>query len=64
MTLVRTSTDQIIVCCWDDCQKPGHDEVKVKLQHEDLLWWSYIFCTDFHKALFANSQAQYGRVAR
>lgn len=62
MTLVRTSTDEVIVCCWDDCRKPGHDEIRVRLQHEDLHWWIYVFCTEFHKALFVNSRAEYGRV--
>lgn len=62
MTYVRTHTDEKIVCCWDDCRKPGHDEIKVKLQHEDQAWWDYIFCTERHKALFVHSHVEYSRL--
>lgn len=63
MTPVRTTTGDKILCVWDDCQKHGVDEIKVKLQHEDGEWWNYIFCTEFHKALFTNSHREYSRVA-
>lgn len=63
MTYVRTHTGEKVLCVWDDCQRPGRDEIKVKLQHEDLQWWDYIFCSEFHKALFTNGHVSYSRVA-
>ena len=62
MTYVRTHTGEKIICVWDDCRKPGHDEIKVKERHDDGQWWDYIFCTEFHKQLHINSPKSYGNV--
>jgi len=62
MTYVRTHTGEKIVCCWDDCQRPGHDEIKVQLQHENKEWWNYLFCTERHKQMFVNSHREYARL--
>jgi hypothetical protein len=62
MTYVRTTTGEKIQCCWDDCQNPGHDEIKLRQLHEDKQWWWYIFCSLRHKALYVNGHREYSRL--
>lgn len=63
MTLVRTTTGQPITCVWDDCTRPGHNEIMVKEQHTDGQWWNYIFCSERHKNLHVNGAKAYGNLA-
>lgn len=60
MTFVRTHTGEKIVCGWDDCQKPGHDETRVMEPAEDGGKLIYLFCSDRHKLLFVNSHQKRG----
>ena len=61
-TLVRNSMGKPIPCAWDDCEKPGYDEIKivVKEPRKDL---HYIFCSSVHKRFYMASHHQYGKLA-
>jgi YHS domain-containing protein len=66
MTLVRNGSGVALLCCWDDCEKPGHEEIKVvtregtKAKPKDT---HYVFCSAAHKSLFKNSHHSYGNAA-
>jgi hypothetical protein len=55
-----------LLCMWDDCEKPGHDEIKVVIhegngRHRKSV--HYIFCTPTHRDYFRNSHKSYGNLA-
>lgn len=64
MTLVRTHTGEPILCVWDDCTKPGQNEIMVKERHDDGEWWNYIFCSERHKSMHINGPKSYGNLRR
>lgn len=54
MTYVRNPrTGRILPCCWDDCERHGHDEHKIVVQNGTGPALHYIFCTAGHKHLYA-----------
>lgn len=66
MTYVRNpGTGRILPCCWDDCERNGHDEYKIivhnKVKTNPPL--HYIFCSERHKMLYANSHYRHGFLA-
>ena len=63
-TMVRDPQfGQPLLCCWDDCERPGYDEIRgtgpSDVPGQALI---YIFCTDRHKALWLASPRGYGRL--
>lgn len=63
MTYVRnTHTGEKLLCCWDDCERPGQDEIRVmekQGQHNAI----YIFCNTVHRNMHINGHNSYGRLA-
>lgn len=61
MTYVRNSTGQKLLCCWDDCERAGHNEIQLALV-QDGKRAIYIFCTEAHKAMHVNGHVSYGNL--
>lgn len=59
--LVRNSLGVPILCAWDDCQKPGYEEVKVIVK-EPTKELHYIFCSERHKAFHVGGHEHYGQL--
>lgn len=73
MTIVRDSDGTILPCCWDDCERSGHDQIQVRIRENesnglpairDGIRWiktvKYIFCSDRHKEMWLASTQMYG----
>jgi len=59
VTYVRNSTGQKLLCCWDDCEIAGHDEIRVTAV-QDGKRAIYIFCSERHKQMHINGHNSYG----
>jgi hypothetical protein len=62
MTYVRNPMGEKLLCCWDDCETAGHDEIRL-IQVQDGKAAIYIFCSDAHKAMHSNGHFSYGNLA-
>lgn len=62
MTLVRNSTGQILPCCWDDCERNGHDEIRTVETHNGQPA-VFVFCSEVHKSMHVNATSSYGSAA-
>lgn len=66
MTLVRTATGEKILCAWDDCPRPGQDEIRIEKPQDEANPMKgnliYIFCTERHKALYQHSHRELRRL--
>lgn len=61
-TMVRNpETGVPLKCAWDDCEKPGYDEIKliVKEPQKNL---HYIFCSEIHKRFQIHGHHEYGKL--
>lgn len=56
------ATGNAIMCAWDDCQKPGYDEIKVVVR-EPRKTLHYIFCSEQHKRYHIHGHREYGKLA-
>lgn len=62
MTHVRaTGTGELILCAWDDCETPGHDEIHID-QTSGGRKARYIFCTERHRQYYRNSPRSHGNL--
>lgn len=61
MTYVRNAEGHRLPCCWDDCQRPGHDEIRL-VEAKNGQNAIYVFCSESHRQLHRNSHIQYGRL--
>ena len=52
------------VCAWDDCEKPGREEVH-RIEADGTrgvnVWW--FFCSELHRSYHDHSHREMGRVA-
>lgn len=62
-TLVRNAQGIPIKCAWDDCERPGYDEIKVVVK-EPTKELHYIFCSDRHKGYHIHGHQAYGKLLR
>lgn len=62
MTYVRDHHGKKLLCCWDDCEDAGHDQIRI-VEAKDGQNAIYIFCSAAHLALHKNSHHSYGRLA-
>lgn len=56
-------TGNVILCAWDDCQKPGYDEIKI-IVTEPTKKLHYIFCSERHKRYQLHGHREFGKLAR
>lgn len=56
-------TGNRILCAWDDCEKPGYDEIKI-IVREPQKTLHYIFCSERHKRYQINGHQSYGKLGR
>ena len=61
-TPVRNDQGNPILCAWDDCEKPGYDEIKV-IVREPQKTLHYIFCSEQHKRYHIHGHREYGKLA-
>lgn len=62
MTFVRIrETGERIVCAWDDCWLPGHDEIRIVVQ-EGRKSLIYIFCSGRHRLYYSQAHRAYGQL--
>lgn len=55
-------TGRVLPCCWQDCTKPGDNNYRVEVKHNQPRWKDpltgkqemlvYIFCGQRHKEMF------------
>jgi hypothetical protein len=68
-TKVRhVTTGRVLPCCYGLCEKDGDDTIRIMVDHDTPRWIDeatgrreqlvYIFCSDFHKGLYARQLAQ------
>ena len=50
-----------LICCWDDCETAGHDEIRI-VEQRNSVPAIYIFCSEAHKSLHKNSHISYGNL--
>lgn len=62
-TIVRNEHGDAILCCWDTCENPGYDEIKI-IVREPKKNLHYIFCSDTHKNYHAHGHREYGKKKR
>ncbi len=63
MTYVRGEDGQPLICCWDDCERPGHEETKlVRTEGDKKL--HYVFCNLTHMAMYEAAPFSLGNVSR
>jgi hypothetical protein len=62
-TVVRNDMGIPIQCCWDDCENPGYDEIKIVV-NEPKKKLHYIFCSDRHKRFHITGHRTYGKLDR
>lgn len=60
--MVRNGHGIPIKCVWDDCEKPGYDEIKVIVK-EPQKHVHYIFCSERHKRFHIRGHQDYGKLA-
>lgn len=60
-TVRNPGTGNLILCAWDDCGKPGYDEIKIVV-NEPQKKLHYIFCSDRHKRYHIHGHREYGKV--
>lgn len=58
-TKVRnTQTGRVLPCCEGDCDRPGYDEIRVEVDHEQPRWPGerriYIFCSAEHRDMYVS----------
>lgn len=64
--LIRESAQegQRILCAWDDCDRPGYDNYRVRVRELKKSvgegYINYVFCCENHKRYFVNSHRRYG----
>lgn len=61
MTLVRGQNGVPLPCCWDDCERPGHEENKLVRQENDTQL-HYVFCSPTHRQLYTTSHISHGNL--
>lgn len=61
-TMVRNPQGIPILCCWDTCEKPGYDEIKLVVK-EPGKTLHYIFCSDRHKRYHIHGHREFGKLA-
>lgn len=63
-TLVRlVGTDgRPVTCAWDDCTRPGYEELKVIVKEPGGKNLHYIFCSERHKAYHLGGHEHYGQL--
>lgn len=51
----------LVVCAWDECERPAWDEIKIKItdpgSHKTV---HYIFCTERHRDYYRHSHVKMG----
>lgn len=52
-----------LLCCWDDCEALGRNEIQATEGVEGGRRLTYIFCSDRHRAYWVNSHRSYGNAA-
>lgn len=57
------ATGTRLLCCWDDCENPGYDEIKLVV-HEPGKDLHYIFCSERHKRYQITGHRTYGKLDR
>ena len=62
MTYVRDGQGVPLLCCWDDCEKLGHEEHKV-IRTERTKRLHYVFCSETHRQLYLTSPVSHGNLA-
>ena len=53
-------TGDVLPCCWADCERPGHDGIRIVKHEGPLRTLTYVFCSERHRQLYANSHIAYG----
>lgn len=62
MTYVRNVLTGVpLLCCWEDCQKNGHEENKIVVRDGDKSL-NYVFCTTRHRNYYRNSHLDNGNL--
>lgn len=65
--LVRNQlTGRVLPCCWDTCESPGDNQVRVEVPHDAPRWPGeklvYIFCSERHQGYWLNSTFSRGNL--
>lgn len=55
-------TGQKLLCCWDDCDRLGHDEIQERETVQGSQRLTYIFCSVAHRNYWVYSHRSYGNV--
>lgn len=62
MTKVRGVDGQPLLCCWDDCERDGHEEHKLIREEKDKRL-HYVFCSLSHRVLYEFSPISHGNLS-
>lgn len=52
-----------LLCCWDDCERPGYELHKAVEVRPDGETTTFVFCSERHKEYFKSSHRQWGFTA-
>lgn len=55
--VLSRDSGQWLLCCWDDCEKPGVEMHKIVFERI-----SYVFCSERHRQYFAYSHMSLGNL--
>lgn len=55
-----------LLCCWDDCDKPGYEEYKLVIPHDQIpgATLTYVFCGERHQSMWGSSHVHNGDMPR
>jgi hypothetical protein len=63
MTYVLNGLGEPLPCCWDECERRGHEQCKVVVRKSASdPGTSYVFCSERHRDYYRHSHRSFGNL--
>jgi hypothetical protein len=60
--VVSGVTGNTLMCCWNDCTRPGDTQYEIRVTESEARIVHYVFCSKRHAAYWANSHRDMGNL--